>query len=534
MRSKAVVAGSVLSVALLSGGWLMQRGLGTTGAPNAAQSARLLDQVMARIADDYVDTLSQTQLYQKATDGLIGELGDPHTVLLTPDRLAKLQETTTARYAGVGIQIDVRDGWITVVSPLPGTPAQEAGIQTGDRFVQIDGASTKGWTAEEAQKALRGSPGSKVKIVVERPGVATGIPFTLERREIQVHVVRHALMLRDGVGYVDLTTFSENAASDLRNAVDSLRKAGMQTLVFDLRGNPGGLLDQGVAVADLFLDRGQKIVSMAGRTPDADRQYSDGAPQQWPDLRVITLVDSGTASAAEIVAGALQDHDRSVVLGTTTYGKGSAQSVFPVAGGNALKLTTALWYTPSGRSINRHRIVPSDDEGDDSDSGVSPDTGAKAPKFKTDAGRTVLGGGGITPDLIVADSAASAAEKEFERALGKQVPAFRDALADYALSLKAKHALSGPDFAVTPAMRNDFYTELKTRKIDVPRPTYDAASSLVDRLLGSQIERYVFGEQAQFTRDTRDDPTITAALRIATGATSEKQLLDRAAQEAKH
>ena len=528
MRSKAVVAGSVLSVALLSGGWLMQRGLGKSVGPTAQQSARLLEQVMSRIADDYVDTLSETQLYQKATDGLLGELGDPHSVLLTPDRVARLEETTTARYAGVGVQIDVRDGWITVVAPLPASPAKEAGIETGDRFVQVDGASTKGWTAEEAQKALRGSPGSQVKIVVERPGVATGIPFTLARREIQVHVVRHALMLRDGVGYVDLTTFSENAASDLRQAVDSLRQAGMKTLVFDLRGDPGGLLDQGVAVADLFLDRGQKIVSMRGRTPDADRQYADGAAQQWPDLKMITLVDSGTASAAEIVAGALQDHDRSVVLGTTTYGKGSAQSVFPIVGGNALKLTTALWYTPSGRSINRHRIVPSDD--DDADSAASPDTGKAAPRFKTDAGRTVLGGGGITPDLIVADSAASAAEKDFERALGKQVPAFRDALADYALSLKAKHALAGPDFAVTPAMRNDFYTELKTRKIDVPRSTYDAASSLVDRLLGSQVERYVFGEQAQFTRDTRDDPTIAAALRIAAGATTEKDLLDRASR----
>lgn len=528
MRSRAVVAGSVLGVALLSGGWFVQRGLGSSGGPNAYQSARLFDQVMNRVANDYVDTIAEPQLYEKATEGLLQELGDPHTVLLTPDRLARLQETTTARYAGIGVQIDVRDSWITVVSPLPGTPAQEAGIQTGDRFVRIDGAATRGWTAEEAQKALRGDPGSRVSLVVERPGVATGMPFTLTRREIQVHVVRHALMLRDGVGYVDLTTFSENAASDLRHAVDSLRQRGMQTLVFDLRGNPGGLLDQGVAVADLFLDAGQRIVSMRGRTADADRTFTDDAAQQWPDLRVITLVDSGTASAAEIVAGALQDHDRSAVLGTPTYGKGSAQSVFPVSGGNALKLTTALWYTPSGRSINRPHTVASDDD-DDVTARVAPDTGKEAPRYRTDSGRTVLGGGGITPDLVVADSAASAAEQAFERVLGKQVPQFRDALADYALSLKARHVLSSPDFPVTAAMRDEFYTELQRRKIDVPRATFDAATGLVDRLLGSQVARFVFGEPAEFARDTRDDPMINAALKLAGGARSERELLDRAA-----
>ena len=202
-------------------------------------------------------------------------------------------------------------------------------------------------------------------------------------------------MLRDGVGYLDLRAFSDSAAPELRAAIDSLRGAGMKSLLLDLRGDPGGLLDQGVGVSELFLDPGQDIVSMRGRTASVTRDYRDKSPQPWPSLILGVLVDSGSASASEIVAGALQDHDRAVVIGTTTYGKGSAQTVFDVPGGG-LKLTIAKWFTPSGRSINRSPVDPD-----------SAKTQAAQPRFKTDEGRVVAGGGGIRPDIIVSDSAAS-------------------------------------------------------------------------------------------------------------------------------
>src|SRR5207237_1846269 len=189
-----------------------------------------------------------------------------------------------------------RDGWISVVAPLAGRPGQRAGILTGDRLVEIDGHSTRAWTSDEAIKALRGTPGSSVYVIVERPGNAARLPFKLIREEIRFHSVQHALMLRDSIGYVDLTIFSENSDQELRAAIDSLRAQGMRALVFDLRGDPGGLLDQGVAVADLFLDPGQKIVSMRGRRRDSDHDFVDRFPQAWAQLPLVVLIDSGRAT----------------------------------------------------------------------------------------------------------------------------------------------------------------------------------------------------------------------------------------------
>jgi carboxyl-terminal processing protease len=272
---------------------------------------------------------------------------------------------------------------------------------------------------------MRGPSGSRVSISVDRPGLATRRSFTLTRAEIDVNPVRRAILLPDRVGYVDLAIFSTNAARRLSRAVDSLRSAGARALVLDLRSDPGGLLDQGVEVADLFLDPGQRIVSTRGRSAEENQTYSDSAPQKYGDMPLIVLTDSGTASASEIVAGALQDHDRALVVGTATYGKGSAQRVFPLDEG-ALKLTTARWYTPTGRSIDRPR-APLDE--DDAGQVTPADSVRPRPTFSTDAGRTVLGGGGIVPDVVVAtsvigraDSSARRAQRvgsrgEFERAL---------------------------------------------------------------------------------------------------------------------
>ena len=496
----------------------MKRGL--VGSPTrTANGARLFDEVFQRVSRDYVDTLSDSILYSRAADGLVGELHDPHSSYLSPQLLARLSERTTGRYAGIGAQIDVRDGWITIVAPLPGGPALDAGIRTGDRIVKVDSKPTHELTVEEAQKQLRGEPGSTVQVTIERPGVTTPLEFTLKRREIKVRSVQHASLLSDSVGFVVLSIFSQESATDLRRAIDSLRAAGMKSLIFDLRGDPGGLLDQGVAVADLFLDGGQSIVSMRGRTPEATRAFVDHSAQIWPNLPIAVLVDSLSASAAEIVAGALQDHDRALLLGTATYGKGSAQNVFPLADGGAVKLTTALWYTPSGRSINRKR-----DGNDD----IEPDTDRVRPKFKTDAGRTVLGGGGITPDVLLSRAPTQAIDSTFARVLGKQIPKFSDALTDYALSLKASGAIKSPDFVVTPEMRAELYRRMQARGITLDSATYAAASSIVDRLLGYEIARYVFGTEAEFARKLREDAMVARTVSMLKGVTTQKELLDRA------
>ncbi|HEY2025636.1 MAG TPA: S41 family peptidase, partial [Gemmatimonadaceae bacterium] len=369
MKSRGVLAAAVLSSALVSGGWLMERG-GRIAPRDAAASARLFDDVLEHVRHDYVDTLADSALYRRAVAGVVSELHDPHSIFLDSKRLQRFEESTTGEYAGVGIQMDVRDSGITVIATLPATPAERAGIATGDRIVEIDGKQTQGLTAEEALKALRGPAGTTVRLSVERPGLSTPLPFTLSRARIEVNPVQHAVVLPHGIGYVNLTVFSTAAATDLSRAVDSLREAGARSLVLDLRGDPGGLLDQGVGVADLFLDPGQRIVSTHGRSAEENREFTDHAPQRFANMPLVVLTDSGTASASEIVAGALQDHDRALLVGTGTYGKGSAQGVFRLDGG-ALKLTIALWYTPSGRSINRPRLT---NTGDDPTSDAPPDT----------------------------------------------------------------------------------------------------------------------------------------------------------------
>jgi carboxyl-terminal processing protease len=272
-------------------------------------------------------------------------------------------------------------------------------------------------------------------------------------------------------------------------------------------------------VSDLFLNPGQKIVSMRGRLPDANREYADTARQRWPQLPLLVLVDGRSASAAEIVAGALQDHDRAVIIGTPTYGKGSAQSVIPFGQDGGLKITTARWFTPAGRSITRP--LPSDDEFDD----APP---AKRERFHTDGGRTVYGGGGITPDVQAGDSTSPLAEGNFMRALGANAGHFRDAVTDYALFLKGARGVTTPDFVVTPEMRNEVWNRMKARGIDIPRGVYDDAEPLVSRLIAFDIARYVFGSEAEFRRRASVDKPLQKALDLAHGAKSEQDLLRRA------
>src|SRR5579884_30993 len=277
-RSRAVLAAAVLSTALVSGGWLVERGLlvgRSTGGNAPGDRARMFDEVLEHVQRDYVDTLADSTIYTDAAEGLVEELHDPHSSYLVPTLAQSLSERTTGKYAGVGIQVDARDGYVIVAAPLPGGPARAAGIQAGDRIVEIDGKDMRGKPLDAAQKALRGAQNTVVRVTIERVGVPAPLKFALTRSEIHVRSVQHPTLLANGIGYVALTVFSEASAPDLQHAIDSLRAAGMKTLIFDLRGDPGGLLDQGVGVSDLFLDPNQRIVSIRGRTPDAIHNFDD-------------------------------------------------------------------------------------------------------------------------------------------------------------------------------------------------------------------------------------------------------------------
>jgi len=520
MRSRTITVGALLVLSLVTGGWLLERGTHTGAVATKAEAARLFDQVFTHVYRNYVDSVGAQVMYRMAVDGMLYELEDPYTSLLEPDKLGRLNETTSGNYAGVGVQVDVRDGWIVVIAPTPGSPAERAGIQPGDRIIEVNGKSAHGWTLEEATRSFRGKAGTSLSLRIERPGLATPIPLTLSRTPIHQSAVRRVAMLPNGVGYIDLKAFSDSTEREVARSIRALLARGAKSLILDMRSNPGGLLEQGTAVADLFLGKGQKIVSLRGRVPEATRDYTDSTTQKWPNLPLTVLVDEKSASAAEIVAGALQDHDRAVILGEPTYGKGSAQSIIPLGEAGALKITTARWFTPSGRSISR-KI---DRDEDDPQLSRSDDKH----RYRTASGRIVYDGGGITPDVIASDSVYSAEVRALQSVLGRKVALFRDALADYALSLKATRGVSSPQFTITPAMLDEVWKRMVARGVVMDRGIFDESAPVVRQLLTYDIARYVFGPEAEFKRRVASDKAIAAALELATGAPSQQALLQRA------
>jgi len=529
---KTLVLVAVAGVALATGGWLLQREAAPVGS--VYQQARLFEDVLAHVADYYVDSIDERRLYQMAIDGMLDQLHDPYSVFLKRDDFRALSEATSGNYGGLGIQIDVRDGWITVVAPLPDTPAERAGIQSGDQIIALDGRPTEGWKNDQAVKELRGEPGTAVELKVRRVGVEQPLTFKLSRATIHIRSVQVAMLLDDRVGYVALNPVSEASAPELADALKSLTEKGMKSLILDLRGNPGGLLEQGVAVSDLFLDPGQEVVETRGRAPNSSRVYRDGKPQPWPGLPVVVLVNGGTASAAEIITGALQDHDRAVVVGTPTFGKGLVQSLYPLTPEVALKLTTARWYTPSGRTIQRK----SKSEEDQLAQAEAAELGRDSSKvdsslvFHTDRGRVVRGGGGIRPDLFVVPDTFTAKERAFMKALGNKIPTYWDVRAGYALEAKAAGRVKGPDFQVSPDMVDDVMRRLRARGVTLSDSVLAGARTLISDDLGYEIARYVFGRPVEVRRHMNEDRQVQAALALARRAKSPQDLLAIAAAQA--
>lgn len=525
-RQRIVLTTAVAVVAFLSGGWFMQQG--SRRDDNVYQRARLFDDVLSHIADYYVDPLDERQLYNMAIQGMVNELHDPYSIFLTGRSLSGLSEATTGNYGGLGIQIEYRDNAIVVIAPLPDTPAERAGIMTGDRIVDVDGQSTAQWNQDLAVRNLRGPVGSAVAIKVQRPGVTDLITFQITRAQIHARSVRSSMMVGDRVGYVELNPFSEASARELTAAIDSLKGVGMKSLILDLRGNPGGLLDEGIAVSELFLEPGQAVVATRGRAEGATREFTDRDPQRYPDLPIVVLVSGQSASASEIVAGALQDHDRALVIGTPTYGKGLVQTLFRLSNDAALKITTAKWYTPSGRSIQRQAKSEQDQENQVDSAAVRADTAKPKPDqvYHTDHGRVVLGGGGIIPDVVVRpDSALQAVVRMLNAALGKNVPKYQDALAAFALDQRARHAITSPMFEVTPEMRAAFLALLARRGVTLDSRTLVAAQGFLDQQLGYEIAQFSFGRSGGIRRLFDVDPVLEQAQRFASKARTPADLL---------
>lgn len=461
--------------------------------------ARLLDQVMERVRDTYVEPVEDDRLWQMAMQGLLGELGDPSATYLSPERRARVERAVTNSYPGVGLQIDVVDGQVVVQQARPDSPAERAGLHPGDRLTEIDGRPTRGWTSGEAREALRGPTGTMVRVRVERPDGSVA-ELRLERAEIRVSTVVRTMVLDGGVGYLALTAFGDSTDRELIRAVDSLRAAGASGLVLDLRGNPGGLLIQGVRVADLFLDPRQRIVRTAGRTPAVNAVYVDSTPQRWLGMPVAVLVNETTASAAELVAGALQDHDRALVLGLPTYGKGSAQAIYPLEDGGAISLTNARWFTPLGRSIEP---MVGDQAGADADT--------IRPRFRTPAGREVLGGGGVVPDRLVGDTSAAGAERRLRAALGAQAAPWRSVLRSVAAQLVREGAARDSLFAVAPVWRERLLAAGRRAGLSLAPDLVTDATAFIDGAIGAEVARTAFGAPYAVRWAVRTDPLVRRA-----------------------
>ena len=522
LRSVALVGALLLPAAI--GGFVVQEHAARDGA-------RVFDQVLSLVSERFVDTVGTGELYEKAARGLVRQLDDPYSELFSPKEMQRFSTNSTGRYGGIGMQIEQQEGNIVVVRVFPHTPAEAAGIVEGDRIVGIDTASTRSWTSQQVSDVLIGEIGTKVKVRFVRPGVTQPIEHTFTRSEIHIPAVPFALMLDNRIAYVPLQTFNETASQELQSSVDDLLKEGARGIILDMRSNPGGILDQGLAVANLFLKNGQEIASVRMRQ-GPPQVFNASGGEHIPTTPLIVLVDGNSASAAEIVTGALQDHDRALVVGTTSFGKGLVQTVFPLDGGWALKLTTGKWYTPSGRSIQKaHRALDSVvaagtvDEESAPDSLESDSVKKHRPAYKSDAGRVVYGGGGVTPDVIVANDTVSTAEQDFARSVAPKFPAMRSVLYDYALELKGQVK---PDFVVSPQWRAEFYRRLKAAKVDVDSAGYAAAAPLVDQWISNQVARLAFGDSTAFRRDIPSDPQLLEAISLLEKGQSQQDLFSLA------
>ncbi len=367
-----------------------------------------LNKVLSEVNRKYVEDVNPTELTDAALNGIRNIL-DPHTTVFSPKDYESLKVSMEGKFGGVGITISLRDNILTVISPLSGTPAFRLGIRAGDRIRKIDGKDTKGLSLDEAVNKLRGKIGTDVTVSIEREGVPDLMDFTITRAEIIVHAVPYYGMVTKDIGYIKLATFSDKTTSDVENALKILQKRGMKKIILDMRYNPGGLLNQAIEISELFLKQGNLIVSTRGRTQKTESHARKNGIVK-PEVPMVVLLNQGSASAAEIVSGALQDWDRALIIGKTSFGKGSVQTIFPLDNqGNALKLTTAFYYLPFGRCINKPengikglKLLEEEyaEESEGKADSTKKDT-VKVDTFYTHNGRMMFGSGGISPDVEV-------------------------------------------------------------------------------------------------------------------------------------
>lgn len=476
---------------------------------NIYRDLNLFSEVLQRIESDYVDDVEMRELIVGGIRGMLNTLDD-HTQFLDQKQYRDLMVGTKGSFGGLGIVISIRDNVLTVVSPIEGTPASRLGIQGGDQILYIEDQATKGFSSEDAVKLLRGPEGSQVTIKIRREGVEELLEYTITRAIIKLKSVPYKYVTDGDIGYVKIAQFSKRTSHELAAAVDSLEGVGINGLVVDLRGNPGGLLDQAVEVSDLFLDEGEMITYTKGRKKNTNNRFVDSGPSAISGYPVVVLVDGGSASASEIVSGAIQDWDRGLVVGKQTFGKGSVQSVLPLSQECGLKLTTAKYYTPSGRSIHRDRdhlktageIALEDSESDERE------------VFITDGGRPVYGGGGITPDIEID-----------QRMLGKleEVAERKSLYFRFAVDYFAYHEVN-EGWDVTDDVFEQFLVSLREEQPDFTDEELAESERYLRNGIKREIYRKAFGDQAAFMVVSGVDDQLQATFELFDDYTAQSDL----------
>jgi len=512
MRTPRFFMVAVLAILLsaLAGGFFGSSASGQVSQDQVSQQYRVFTAALAAIDREYVESLPSDRLIYDAVGGMLQTL-DPHSSFFDPKQYAQMRERQEGRYYGLGISIQVIDGDITVMSLFEGSPAYRSGIRRGDVIARIKGEDTKNWTSDQAVKQLKGPKGTKVQIAIRRPGYEKLIDMEVERDEVTIVTVRGAFMIDDQTGYIKLGDFGETSDKEVGDALEKLRAQGMKRLVFDLRDNPGGLLDAANRIANRFIPRGDMIVYTRGRVPNADQDYR---ATETPDFSgpMMVLVNRNSASASEIVSGALQDHDRALVVGETTFGKALVQSVYRISEGAGLALTTGRYFTPSGRMIQR----PWDNAFDEYLTYTLRDqTGSRehtAAQLKyTDAGRKVYGGGGIEPDKFYAGPVAGFNPTRFGRSLMA-----RSTFANFAERFTAEGdtrmiaATEGRKkiargFVVNDAMVQEFKQFLKDEKVKIDDEAFQKDLEFIKSQIHFEIDVALFGvSEAQKNLISRD------------------------------
>ncbi len=488
----------ILLVAVLS---LCPANLSSQDNESVYKKIELYQDVLDKVSSRYVTSIAPSDLIIRSIDGMIKSL-DHYSQLLNPDDYNDLKVDTKGRFGGIGIEIGVRNDVLTVIAPIEGTPAYKMGLQGGDRIIKIEGESTKGWTTLDAVKKLRGPKGTKATITIEREGLAEPFDVTITRDIIKVKSVPYYFMVTPTTGYLRLSTFSESSGREVRDAVRDLQDKGMESLILDLRYNPGGLLNQAIEVAEVFLKKGEKIVYTEGRYKGQNHEYlaeQDGLTVGSP---MVVLINKYSASASEIVAGALQDHDRALIIGEPSFGKGSVQTLFELDDNYALRLTTAYYYTPSGRSI--HKAEKSEVVAIE---GHAPSDVKKTKEggYFTDSGREVFGGGGIIPDIVVKPEELSEAAMKL---LVKPV------FFNFVVKYKSNNPNLNQDFEVGEDLLEDFYSYILGQGIDIDEDEYTAEKNFVKMRLEFEIDRAYWGEGVARKKGLQYDVEATKALEV--------------------